>query len=98
LAPGYIWDREANLPGGFDPMLASLEVEMPLSEWRALGVRSIDGTAPPEADISASLILPDGEQGMAFLVCGNFHATMRWNDSNYFAIAVGLLAHRIGAR
>ena len=94
----YIWGREVNLPGGFDPMLASLEVEKPLSEWRALGVRPIDGTALPEADISASLILPDGEQGMAFLVYGNFRAIMRWNHSIYFATAVGLLADRIGAR
>ena len=79
-------------------MLTSLEVEKPLSEWRALGVRSIDGTALPEADISASLILPDGKQGMVFLVCGDFRAIMYWNDSIYFATAVGLLADRIGAR
>jgi len=94
----YIWGREVNLPGGLDSTLANLEVERPLSEWRALGVRPIDGTELPEADISASLILPDGRHGMAFLVYDNFRVIMRWNRSIYFATAVGLLAERIGAR
>ncbi len=94
----YIWGREVNLPGGLDPTHANLEIEKPLSEWRALGVQPIDGTELPEADIPASLILPDGRHGMAFLVYDNFRVIMRWNHSIYFATAVGLLAERIGAR
>lgn len=94
----YIWGREVSLPGGLDSTLASLEIEKPMSEWRALGVRPIDDSEFPEADISASLILPDGRYGMAFLIYGNFRVILRWNRSIYFATAVGLLADRIGAR
>lgn len=42
----------------------------------------------------ASLILPDGPEGQAFLVTDNFRALMRWNHSVAFALAVGHLADR----
>jgi membrane-bound lytic murein transglycosylase B len=42
-------------------------------------------------------VIPDGPEGRAFLVYDNFRATLRWNRSNYFALAVGLLSDRIGA-
>jgi len=40
----------------------------------------------------ASLVMPDGEGGPAFLVYDNFRTIMRWNKSTYFAAAVGYLA------
>ena len=40
----------------------------------------------------ARLVLPDGPEGRAFLVYANYDAILRWNRSNYFAIAVGQLS------
>lgn len=48
--------------------------------------------------LEASLVLPDGEDGPAFLVYDNFRVLMRWNRSTYFALAVGQLADAIAGR
>ncbi len=38
-----------------------------------------------------------GEGGRAFLVYANFKTILRWNRSDFFGAAVGLLADRISA-
>jgi len=91
------WGREVRLPDGFDSGLAGLEIRKPLSAWQALGVRRMTGGDLPAVDMDASLVLPDGPGGRAFLVYDNYRTIMRWNRSTYFATAVGLLSDRIGA-
>jgi membrane-bound lytic murein transglycosylase B len=44
------------------------------------------------------LALPEGPNGPALLVYGNFRATLKWNCSISFASAVGTLADQITAR
>ena len=73
-------------------------MEKPLTEWREIGVRRIDGRNLPRADVSASLILPAGYNGPAFLVYRNFRAAMTWNRSILYAIAVCHLADRLAGR
>jgi membrane-bound lytic murein transglycosylase B len=87
---GESWGQEVALPGGFDMRYAGLETRQPVSAWRRLGVRDIGGRALPEEG-EASLVLPDGDGGAAYLVFGNFRVIMRWNKSTYFATAVGYL-------
>lgn len=90
------WGREVQLPEGFDYSEArGLDHERPLSEWRELGIRNAYGGELPEADIDASLLLPSGHEGPAFLVYGNFRVIMGWNQSEFYALAVGHLADRI---
>ena len=36
--------------------------------------------------------MPEDADGPAYLVYKNFEAILRWNRSNYFAIAVGTLS------
>jgi membrane-bound lytic murein transglycosylase B len=86
-----IWGREVVLPGDFDPQLAGLATRQPVAAWRRLGVRSGDGAALPEEADEASLVLPGGAGGPAYLVFNNFRVIMRWNRSTYFATAVGSL-------
>jgi len=90
------WGREVRLPQGFDFDLADLNVRKPLGAWQALGVRRADRTDLPRADMEASIILPAGYKGPAFMVYRNFRSIMRWNRSIFYAIAVGQLADRIG--
>ena len=86
------WGRPVRLPKKFDVKLAGLDNRLPLSRWQALGVRRTNGRALPRRNLQASLIIPDGPGGPAYLVYDNFRALRRWNRSNAFAVAVGTLA------
>lgn len=93
---GERWGREVRIPATLSESLISLEIEKPLSEWRALGVTLPNGAPVPVAEgIKASLVAPDGQGGDAFLAYSNFKTIMKWNRSTYFASSVGLLADAI---
>ena len=90
---GLPWGFEVTLPQGFDYALADADIRKPLREWQALGI------APPVlpgqlADESASLLLPAGHRGPAFLVLSNFRAILKYNNSSSYALAIGLLSER----
>ena len=91
------WGREVTLPDNFDKGLAGLGTPKPIGDWQALGVRRIDGSDLPTRQLSSSIVLPeDGDNSRAFLVYNNYRSILRWNRSDFFAIAVGSLADRIG--
>ena len=91
------WGREVTLPDTFDTGLAGLATSKPIGDWQALGVRRIDGTDLPTRQLSSSIVLPeDGDSSRAFLVYNNYRSILRWNRSDFFAIAIGSLADRIG--
>ena len=92
---GSRWGREVHLPDGFDYHKAGRANKKSLVEWRQMGVRNADGGPLPEADIQAALLVPAGHQGPKFLVYDNFDVIMRWNRSEFYALAVGHLADRI---
>lgn len=92
------WGREVKLPEGFDLELVGFGHKKPIGEWQALGVRRADGRDLPRAAIEGSIVLPAGHKGPAFLVYGNFRATLKWNNSILYAIAVGHLADRIAGK
>jgi len=89
---GEGWGRAVMLPAGFDARYSGLEVKRPTGEWSRLGVRSVDAGPLLGREGEASLVMPDGDGGPAFLVYDNFRTIMRWNKSTYFAAAVGYLA------
>lgn len=94
--PDLRWGREVLLPAGFDYSLAGRSHWLPLAEWEALGVSLADGQSlPRDADVDAALLVPAGAEGPAFLVYRNFEVIMRWNRSESYALAVGLLADAI---
>ncbi|MFQ5939309.1 MAG: lytic transglycosylase domain-containing protein [Alphaproteobacteria bacterium] len=93
---GRPWGHEVVLPSDFDPALADLELVKRVGEWQALGVRGADGDALAPGDRPASVVLPDGPQGPAYVIYDNYRALMKWNRSIFFATAVGYLADRIG--
>jgi membrane-bound lytic murein transglycosylase B len=77
---------------------SGLDHRAPLAIWHRHGVRRTDGGPLPQANLDASLLLPDGAKGRAFLVYDNFRVLMRWNRSTYFALAVGHLADALAER
>jgi membrane-bound lytic murein transglycosylase B len=92
------WGRAVRLPPGFDAALADQKVEKTLSQWQALGVRRSDGGDLPTRPVMASLVLPAGPEGPAFLAYNNYKVILKWNRSHFFAIAAGTLADRIEGR
>lgn len=83
------------IPSGFDAARAGREHHLPLAQWRRLGVRRLPGAAHLPGTTEASLLLPDGPKGSAYLAYANFHAIRRYNPSDLYALAVGELGRRI---
>ncbi len=92
---GQPWGVEVRVAEGFDYRLARRgETRMP-SDWAELGVVGMDGQAVPD-HAPASVLLPAGSEGAAFLVFPNFRVLERYNTADAYVIGVGHLADRIG--
>jgi membrane-bound lytic murein transglycosylase B len=92
---GEKWGREVTLTESFNYENVGLNTQKQLDEWQALGVRRANGSSLPKSRMSASLILPMGYKGPAFLVYQNFRSILGWNHSTLYALAVGHLADRL---
>ena len=90
-----LWGREVVLPDDFNADDARRDLTRPLREWARLGVRPSDGGAMPALDLDAAILLPGGVGGQAFAIYHNFNVIRRYNPSNYYALAVGLLSDRV---
>ncbi|WP_307323663.1 lytic murein transglycosylase [Ectopseudomonas alcaliphila] len=91
---GQPWGFEVNLPSGFDYALADPDQRRTLAEWAELGVRPLAPTGAA-ANARASLQLPAGHQGPAFLLLDNFRSILKYNNSTSYALAIGLLADNL---
>jgi lytic murein transglycosylase len=92
---GVPWGVEVRLPPGFDYGRADTSVRRSSAQWAAEGLRAIDDQPLPEF-AEATVLLPAGARGPAFLIGPNFRAVLRYNNSTNYALAVGLLAQRLG--
>jgi membrane-bound lytic murein transglycosylase B len=86
--PGETWGQPVRLPPG---MIASREQRRPLAEWARMGIVPTAGEWAASGDAPAAVLTPDGPGGEAFLAFSNFAAIRRYNPSDYYAIAVGLI-------
>ena len=93
--PGSRWGREVRLPDNFDYARARLDNRRTLAEWVEMGVTRADGAALPKLSMNASVLVPAGAEGPAFLVYDNFRVIMGWNRSEFYALSVGHLADRV---
>ncbi len=91
--PGEAWAVEVILPPGFDYYQAETAKLKP-DAWLAQGVRRADGGAftPAEMTEDATLLLPSGVNGPAFLALPNHYVIRKYNNSTAYAIGVGLIA------
>jgi hypothetical protein len=96
---GEPWLQEVrvpqHLPSGFPWDQADLTIQLPRTKWAQLGVTYPDGKALPNDDLPASLLLPMGRTGPAFLAYPNFAAYTEWNNSLIYSTTAGYLATRI---
>jgi hypothetical protein len=71
-------------------------VQLPVAEWIKRGVAPADGRKPAsDLAASASLLLPEGSQGPAFLTLKNYYVLKDYNFSDLYVLFVGNLADRI---
>ena len=93
--PNEPWIEEVRVPSEMPWDQSDLTIKHPRSQWAAWGVTKVDG-APLESDaMPASLLLPMGRFGPAFLAYQNFDVYLQWNQSLNYAVTAAYLATRI---
>lgn len=104
------WGRQVTLPDNGKALLQQVEQVTPekgcralrahseklsLAQWNELGIRRLNTHELPAVDVKATLTVPDGVSGDAFLTYGNFRTILRYNCANSYAITVGLLSDKL---
>jgi lytic murein transglycosylase len=92
---GEPWLQEVRVPPNLPWDQADLTIQLPRSKWAQLGVTYPDGKALPTDELPASVLLPMGRSGPAFLAYANFAAYTEWNNSLIYSTTAGYLATRI---
>jgi membrane-bound lytic murein transglycosylase B len=89
---GQTWGYEAVAPRGGAKYTGQTKT---LSQWAALGFTRPGGKGFAYGDRRAELKMPGGANGPAFLMTRNFFIIKRYNNSDSYALAVGVLADEI---
>ncbi|MCR9126316.1 MAG: lytic murein transglycosylase [Rhodobacteraceae bacterium] len=91
---GEPWLQEVRLPGDIDWSQTGLTTRKTVAEWAALGVRPREGQLGP-ANLSASIIVPQGRGGPAFIAYPNFRVYFEWNQSFVYVMTAAYFATRL---
>ncbi len=92
---GEPWLTEVHVPARLPWDQADLDIQLPRSKWASWGVTLADGRPLPDDNLAASLLLPMGRLGPAFLVYPNFQVYLQWNNSLIYTTTAAYLATRI---
>jgi membrane-bound lytic murein transglycosylase B len=90
---GLPWGYEVTLPKRFD--YSQVDRTKHARDWAHLGVRRADGQPLGHGGENATLLLPAGAYGPAFLVFSNFRSILRYNNATAYALSVGILSDRL---
>src|SRR3954451_15161730 len=95
--PGVHWAYEVHAPKDVDCTLGVPEKTRPLGEWLKRGFVPAYGRKPSAAELaeSASILLPEGTYGPAFLTLKNYYVIKEYNFSDLYVLFVGHLSDRI---
>ncbi len=92
---GEPWLEEVVITRDLPWEKADLAIKLPRSQWNAWGLKYRNGKPVPKDDMTASLLLPMGRNGPAFLAYPNFDIYTEWNNSLTYATTAAYLATRI---
>lgn len=92
---GEPWLEEVRVTKDLPWEQADLEIKHPRSQWVKWGVVGVSGSLPAD-NLPASLMLPMGRNGPAFLAYNNFGIYTQWNQSLTYATTAAHLAARMG--
>jgi lytic murein transglycosylase len=95
--PGLRWAYEVRAPKEVDCTLGVPEITRPLGEWLKAGFVPAYGRKPSAAELAApaSLLLPEGSYGPAFLTLRNYYVIKDYNFSDLYVLFVGHLSDRM---
>ncbi|MEO0485357.1 MAG: lytic murein transglycosylase [Pseudomonadota bacterium] len=91
-APGQPWIQEVTVPRSFDWSRTGLDTVLSTRDWVRLGVTPRQGSLP---NLNASLLVPQGKDGPAFLAYPNFSILFEWNQSFTYVITAAYFATRL---
>ena len=89
---GEPWLQEVEVPQGLDWSKTGLDTELPAAQWAAMGVRAKAGNL---ANLPASILLPQGRKGPAFITYPNYKVLFEWNKSFVYVTTAAYFATRI---
>jgi lytic murein transglycosylase len=92
---GEPWLQEVKVPANMAWQEADLTIKHPRSKWASMGVTRTDGRSLQNDNIPASLVLPMGRLGPAFLAFDNFQAYLQWNQSLMYSLTAAYYATRL---
>jgi lytic murein transglycosylase len=92
---GEPWLEEVRVPANLPWKEADLSVQHPRSQWATWGVTRPGGKALPNDSVPASVVLPVGRFGPAFLAYDNFQAHLKWNQSLNYSLTAAYYATRL---
>ena len=87
------WLQEVQVPPDLDWSQTGLRTRKPASEWARLGVRPRHGRI--NGQLPASVIVPQGRNGPAFLAYPNFRVFFEWNQSFTYVLTAAYFANRL---
>jgi lytic murein transglycosylase len=88
------WLQEVRVPSGFDWGESGLQTTKTVREWARLGVSARSGSLA-EDSLAASVLLPQGKDGPAFLAYPNFNVYFEWNQSFVYVTTAAYFATRL---
>ncbi len=91
--PGEPWLQEVELPQDMDWSQTGLRTVKPASDWAAMGVAPRHGQIA--GDLEASVLVPQGRGGPAFLAYPNFRVYFEWNKSFVYVMTAAYFANRL---
>ncbi len=92
---GEPWLQEVRVPANLPWKEADLSIQHPRSQWAAWGVTRVDGKPLQADNMPASVVLPVGRFGPAFLAYDNFQVYLKWNQSLNYSLTAAYYATRI---
>ncbi|WP_343080205.1 lytic murein transglycosylase [Ostreiculturibacter nitratireducens] len=91
--PGEPWLQEVTVPQNLDWSKTGLDTELTTNQWAAMGVKPRSGSLP--RGLRASVLLPMGRKGPAFLAYPNFRVFFEWNQSFVYVTTAAYFATRL---
>lgn len=92
---GEPWLQEVDIPNNLPWDQADISIKLPLAQWSKWGVTLANGKPLPAKGPDASLHLPMGRTGPAFLAYPNFDVYLDWNNSLVYSTTAAYLATRL---
>lgn len=88
------WLVEVSVPNTLDWYLTGLETEKSVADWARLGVKAKHGSLP-DSNLKASILLPEGRFGVAFMALPNYRVYFEWNQSFVYVTTAAYFATRL---